>query len=129
FDNLPFLPAIEVLGEVQRDRLHSMLGRGQWREELVRRHREPDLFLVGALNIRQTEDEPDAYDSLRKIAARATSLEDNEKIYGMERAARQVDRQLAQLRASALSSDADLPAEQEEFLNGIVNAAVMPVYP
>ncbi len=129
FDNLPFLPAYEVLREVQMDRLQSTLGRGRWREELVRRHREPDLFLVGALNIRQTEDEPDAYDSLRKIAARATSLEDNEKIYGMERASRQVDRQLAQLRAEALSTDADLLREQEEFLNGIVNAAVMPVYP
>jgi predicted acylesterase/phospholipase RssA len=129
FDNLPFMPAVEVLGEVQADRLQSTLGRGRWRDELVRRHREPDLFLVGALNIRQTEDEPDAYDSLRKIAARATSLEDNEKIYGMERAYKKIDRQLGQLRAEALPADADLPQEQEEFLNSIVNAAVLPVYP
>ncbi|MGA3204805.1 MAG: patatin-like phospholipase family protein [Bryobacteraceae bacterium] len=129
FDNLPFLPAFEVLREVQMDRLQGTLGRGRWRDELVRRHREPDLFLVGALNIRQTEDEPDAYDSLRKIAARATSLEDNEKIYGMERASGQVDRQLGQLLAEALPGDAALPKEQERFLNGIVNAAVMPVYP
>ena len=129
FDNLPFMPAFEVLREVQMDRLQSTLGQGRWREELVRRHREPDLFLVGALNIRQTEDEPHAYDSLRKIAARATSLEDNEKIYGMERASRQIDRQLGQLRAEAVPGDAELPKEQEEFLNGIVNAAVMPVYP
>jgi predicted acylesterase/phospholipase RssA len=129
FDNLPFMPASEVLREVQTDRLQSTLGQGRWRDELVRRHREPDLFLVGALNIRQTEDEPDAYDSLRKIAARAISLEDNEKIYGMERAAIQIDRQLAQLRAEAGPGDATLAKEQEEYLNGIVNAAVMPVYP
>lgn len=129
FDNLPFMPAFEVLHEVQMDRLQSTLGQGRWRDELVRRHREPDLFLVGALNIRQKEDEPDAYDSLRKIAARATSLEDNEKIYGMERAAEQTDRQLSQLRAEALPGDAELPPEHETFLNGIVNAAVMPVYP
>jgi predicted acylesterase/phospholipase RssA len=129
FDNLPFMPAFEVLHEVQMDRLQGTLGRGRWRDELVRRHREPDLFLVGALNVRQTEDEPDAYDSLRKIAARATSLEDNEKIYGMERASSQTDRQLGQLRAEAVPSDAALPKEDEEFLNGIVNAAVMPVYP
>jgi hypothetical protein len=129
FDNLPFLPAFEVLREVQMDRLKATLGRGLWRDEIVRRHREPDLFLVGALNVRQTEDEPNAYDSLRKIAARATSLEDNEKIYGMERTSHQIDRQLGQLRAEALGSDAQLPKEQEEFLNGIVNAAVMPVYP
>ncbi len=129
FDNLPFMPAFEVLREVQMDHLQSTLGQGRWREELVRRHREPDLFLVGALNIRQTEDEPDAYDSLRKIATRATSLEDNEKIYGMERTAIQIDRQLGQLREEALPSDAALPKEQEEFLNGIVNGAVMPVYP
>jgi hypothetical protein len=129
FDNLPFMPAFEVLSEVQTDRLQRTLGRGRWRDELVRRHREPDLFLVGALNVRQTEDEPDAYDSLRKIAARAISLEDNEKIYGMERASGQIDRQLAQLREGALPGDAALPEGQEEFLNGIVNAAVMPVYP
>ncbi len=129
FDNLPFMPAFEVLRQVQMDRLQGTLGRGRWREELVRRYREPDLFLVGALNIRQTEDEPDAYDSLRKIAARATSLEDNEKIYGMERTARQIDRQLGQLRDEAGPDDAALPKEQEEFLNGIVNAAVMPIYP
>ena len=129
FDNLPFVPAFEVLREVQMDRLQSTLGRGRWRQELVRRHREPDLFLVGALNIRQTEDEPDAYDSLRKIAARATSLEDNEKIYGMERSSRKIDRQIAQLRAEAEPGDAALPREQEQFLNGLVNAAVMPVYP
>ena len=129
FDNLPFLPAFEVLREVQMDRLQRTLGHGRWREELVRRHREPDLFLVGALNVRQTEDEAGAYDSLRKIAARATSLEDNEKIYGMERASGQIDRQLGQLRADAAPEDAALPKEQEEFLNGIVNAAVMPIYP
>jgi len=129
FDNLPFMPAFEVLREVQMDRLQSTLGRGRWRDELVRRHREPDLFLVGALNIQQTDDEPDAYDSLRKIAARAVSLEDNEKIYGMERASNQIDRQLGQLRAEEHPDDAALPKEQEEFLNGITNAAVMPVYP
>jgi len=129
FDNLPINPAFEVLREVQADRLHSTLGRGRWRDELARRHREPDLFLVGALNIRQTEDEPDAYDSLRKIAARAISLEDNEKIYGMERAASQIDHQLGQLREEPGSGDVLLSKEQEEFLNGIVNAAVMPVYP
>jgi predicted acylesterase/phospholipase RssA len=129
FDNLPFVPAFEVLREVQMDHLQSTLGRGRWRDELVRRHREPDLFLVGALNIRQTEDELDAYDSLRKIAARAISLEDNEKIYGMERASIGVDRQLGQLREEVDAGDAGLAKEQEEFLNGIVNAAVMPVYP
>ena len=129
FDNLPFLPAFEVLREVQVDRLRPELGKGLWREELSRRHREPDLFLTGALNVRQTENPAEAYDSLRKIAARATSLEDNEKIYGMERTCRQIDRQLGRLNRQPLPSDADLPAGREEFLNGIVNAAVMPVYP
>jgi predicted acylesterase/phospholipase RssA len=129
FDNLPFMPAFEILREVQVDHFQSTLGHGLWRERLIRRHQEPDLFLVGALNIRQTQDEPDAYDSLRKIAARAVSLEDNEKIYGMERASNQIDRQLGRLRKEAEPGDAALLPEQEEFLNGIVNAAVMPVYP
>lgn len=129
FDNLPFLPAFEVLREVQADRLQSTRGRGLWREELVRRHRQPDLFLTGALNVRQTDDPAEAYDSLRKIAARATSLEDNEKIYGMERTCRQIDRQLGRLSPAPRPGDADLNADQEEYLNGIVNAAVLPVYP
>lgn len=129
FDNLPFLPAFEVLREVQADRLQSTLGKGRWREELARRHREPDLFLTGALNVRQRDDEPDAYDSLRKIAARATSLEDNEKIYGMERTCRQIDKQLGRVSAESRPGDANVPADREQFLNGIVNAAVLPVYP
>lgn len=129
FDNLPFLPAFEVLREVQTDRLQAALGKGRWREELVRRHRAPDLFLTGALNVRQTDDPAEAYDSLSKIAARATSLEDNEKIYGMERTCRQIDRQLGKLSAEPRPGDAALPAGQEGFLNGIVNAAVLPIYP
>jgi predicted acylesterase/phospholipase RssA len=129
FDNLPFIPALEVLREVQMDRLQSTLGQGRWREELTRRRREPDLFLVGALNIRQTNDDAEDYDSLRRIAERAVSLEDNEKIYGMERACAGIDRQLGQLRREPEPEDASLPKEQEEFLSGIVNAAVMPVYP
>ena len=129
FDNLPFMPAFEILSEVQADRLQSTLGTGRWREELVRRHREPDLFLVGALNIRQTDDESDAYESLRKIAARAVALEDNEKIYGMERACGQIDRQLGRIGTESSPDDSTIAAGQEKFLNGIVNAAVMPIYP
>jgi len=122
FDNLPFLPAFEILREVQLDHWKP----GRWREDLVRRYREPDLFLTGALNVRQTNDDED-YDSLRKIAARATSLEDNEKIYGMERTCRQIDRQLS--RISTQPSHGAPSRETERFLAGIVNAAVMPVFP
>jgi hypothetical protein len=122
FDNLPFLPAFEILREVQLDHWRP----GRWREDLVQRYREPDLFLTGALNVRQTNDDGD-YDSLSKIAARATSLEDNEKIYGMERTCRQIDRQLS--RVSTQPSQSAPTRETERFLAGIVNAAVMPVFP
>jgi hypothetical protein len=129
FDNLPALPAFEVLAEVQRDRLRATLGQGKWREELLRRHREPDLILVGSLNVRQKPNLCVKYSSMLKAYGRAGSLADNEKIYGLERAGIKVDRMLNQVGEEPKPTDVAVPGPTEDFLNGVVNAAILPVYP
>jgi predicted acylesterase/phospholipase RssA len=146
FDNLPAIPAYEALGEVQKDHLQSGLGQGNWRTELRRRHREPDLILVGSLNIRQNigirqnvalPDSPkgsgrafeaERYDSMVKAATRATRLADNEKIHALERVAMKIDRMLSRVEKGG-AGDENIAPKTEEFLNSIVNAAVLPVYP
>jgi predicted acylesterase/phospholipase RssA len=129
FDNLPALPAFEVLAEVQRDRLRPTLGHGKWRDELERRYREPDLILVGSLNVRQNPGLGHEYGSMLTASARATSLADNEKIHGLERASIKIDKILKDVRRRPKGAHVTVPAKTEEFLNGIVNAAVLPVYP
>ena len=142
FDNLPAMSVFEILSEVQKDRLHDMLGQGNWRTELARRHREPDLFIVGSLNTEKTtradKGPNDVRDeSINEIRKRATRLADNEKIYGLERAARRVDRQLSQVLpndgAECIEEDKHIDTDgegtRERVLNGIVNAAILPVFP
>ena len=129
FDNLPALPAFEVLAEVQRDRLRPTLGHGLWRDELERRHRDPDLILVGSLNVRQKPNLNHQYGSMLKASARARSLADNEKIHGLERASIKIDKILKDVHSRPKGAHRTVPAKTEEFLNGIVNAGVLPVYP
>ena len=50
---IPFIPAIQILRDVRQKKLECTLGQGKWREELLRRHRSPDLFVVGALDAKQ----------------------------------------------------------------------------
>jgi predicted acylesterase/phospholipase RssA len=80
FDNLPFIPAMQILRDVRQKKLDSALGEGNWREKLLRHHRSPDLFLVGALDVKQQPDSQQTYDALTDIWNRAGSLGDNEKI-------------------------------------------------
>lgn len=131
FDNLPGLSALEILSEIQQDRLTDTIGEGRWRQELVRRFQEPDLIIVGSLNVKQPLGLNESYDSVLKSASRSKRLADNEKILGMQRAARKIDRQLGQVAAQPAVGDKDkrIPRQSEEFLNGIVNAAILAVYP
>ncbi len=159
FDNLPAMSAFQVLREVQKDHLRGEIGHGRWRDALVRRHQKPDLFIVGSLNTQlldglwQEDENPDTakqekhpngarheqtpvlYDSILKSAARARCLANNEKIYGLVRASEKVDRQLSQVESAAKvgkerrTKDQAIDPNQETFLNGIVNAAILPIYP
>src|SRR5205823_4300404 len=128
FDNLPFIPAIQILRDVRQKKLECTLGQGKWREELLRRHRSPDLFVVGALDAKQEPgDLNQPYDVLTDIWSRAGSLGDNEKIYGFEHSARKIDRQLAALERAAPAEP--ISEEAERYLNGVVNTAILPIYP
>lgn len=135
FDNLPALPAFEALAEVQKDRLRTELGKGKWREELLRRHDQPDLVLVGSLNVRQESNIGTNYSSMIKAASRAGRLADNEKIHGLERAALKFDRMLKLVDRKPQPGDRYQPADDperataEHCLNGLVNGALLPIYP
>jgi hypothetical protein len=138
FDNLPAMSAFEILSEVQSDRLDDALGQGNWRNELIGRHRHPDLFIVGSLNKEQTtradKDPRDVRtEPINELWKRAKRLADNEKIYGLERTAQKVDRQLCQILPDCIEQDKHIDTggegTRERVLNGIVNAAILPVFP
>ena len=124
FDNLPFVPALQVLGHIQADHARSFPGLS-WQTLLRKRYDHPDLFLVGALNERVESDADPAYDTLLKVHNRASRLSNNEKIFGYVRSSRKIDRQIDRL----LQSEPQLTASQQNLTNNIVNAAVLPVYP
>jgi predicted acylesterase/phospholipase RssA len=135
FDNLPALPAFEALAEVQKDRMFETVGQGNWRPDLVRRYQNPDLILVGSLNVRQDQELTTNYGSMLKASSRAHSLADNEKIHGLERAALKFDKMLKLVDPAPQPGDRFDPkvdkdkAEAEYCLNGLVSAAVLPIYP
>ncbi len=80
FDNLPMLPALEVLSEMQKDHLRD--ASEVWQATLKRRRNQPDLFLVGSLNTRQDAALHEQFDFVLKSWKRARVLSDNEKTYG-----------------------------------------------
>jgi hypothetical protein len=136
FDNLPFVPALSVLGGLQVN--HGKKTRHEnWLEHVQRRTEAPDLFLVGALDARQEPDPEVRYDTLDQISKRAARLEQNEKIYGFQEASRMVHRQMERLakvigKAENPDSLASLESRLEphrEFLERVVDHAVMAVYP
>jgi predicted acylesterase/phospholipase RssA len=125
FDNLPFLPAIEVLGAVQR--VYRKAKNLDSLEFLRCRHQSPDLFIAGSLNVRpERDDEADAtFDDLITIAKRAGSLQDNVKIRDFQDLANTVGGQLDLL----LSSAPEKASLDPDFIDGIVDATVLPVFP
>ena len=124
FDNLPMLPALEVLSEMQKDHLRD--SQAGWQAALRHRYHNPDLFLVGSLETKLDTKQNQKFEFVLDSWSRAKKLSDNEKIFGVERAAQKVDRQLAK----AISGPPkQVSADSEKFLNGIVNGAILPVYP
>lgn len=124
FDNLPFVPVLQLLGGIQRAYADTQLR--QWDCFLRQRWLHPDLFLVGALSERPQADLPAQYQTLLEIVGRAGRLADNEKIYAYKRSSAKIDRQLAQLQRLSIPP---LTAHQEKLLNLTVNAAVLAAFP
>jgi predicted acylesterase/phospholipase RssA len=132
FDNLPFIHAIEALGDAQL-RAKNALGKDYDRSaSLGERVKKPDLFIAGSLNARPELEELNGptspeFDTLVSIWKRATRLRDNGKIRSFENSSRTLHaqlEQLAKLHKPGLSVAAD-----PDFLDSFVNAAVMPVFP
>jgi hypothetical protein len=91
------------------------------------RYENPDLFLTGALNAspERSEDGDGPFDYFDQISSRAWSLGDNSKIHSFVGAATLVDRQLGFL----LNKQSSVAARDKDFLRGVVNAAVLPIFP
>ena len=159
FDNLPFLPAIELLAEVQRA-YHQELREAAIAakqkppspiKSLQKRHESPDLFIAGALNVPpESEEEGEGpFDDILTIARRAGSLKDNVKIRSFQDSSDLIFREVDQLLR--VSPDhprlavRDNAVEQwlkaslhhprltvphaVKVIDGIVEASVLPVYP
>ena len=128
FDNLPFLPAIEILARGQQG-YRQTHGSGETPEaSLERRLANPDLLIAGALDPR-SETDPDAretFGSIGMLHRRAASLKHNVKIREVEYAARRVNSLLLRLR---IDPPAWLQKTGPTVLDEVVNAGVLAVFP
>ena len=125
FDNLPFLPAIEILSRSQRAQREP----GVTALKLVQcRIAKPDLLIVGALDPSPATDDDASgtYDSIEAVRRRAGALSHDVKIRSFERAAHRVYSQLLRLDAAKPES---LQTTSPSPVDGIVNAGVLPVFP
>lgn len=132
FDNLPFLPAIDILSEVQRE--YRKTTAMSPRDFLARRHDSPDLFLAGSLNVNPEDDPNDdgkkdnPFDTIFAINARTKLLENNQKIRSFEWAAEAVHARLGEL-LRLLTPGAPASPGSDNLLDSIVDSAVLPVFP
>lgn len=128
FDNLPFLPAIEILSRAQRGYRGTTGAQRPPLHFLQQRLAQPDLLIAGALDPapEYADDAHGPFDSLAAIHARATSLQHNIKIRAFELASERVYSQLLRLETAWPPS---LSRSEINLIDGAVNAAVLPVFP
>jgi len=129
FDNLPFIPTIELMASVQRDYClhHQDVDSITF---LADRHRAPDLFIAGSLNVPPEHDEYHDwdFDDLITIHRRASSLQDNIKIRSFQETADSIHEEI-ELLLESLPKDQQLDEPTAKLINGIVEAAILPVFP
>jgi predicted acylesterase/phospholipase RssA len=130
FDNLPLLPALQVLAKAQ-----SAGGRSpaQALGRLEDRRRYPDLILAAALNVNPERDRSKAgeriCEDMLQIMKRARSLRDNAKLRGFERLAVRTDQLIGQIVDHFRGPGAGKLKHHFQFLEEVVDAAVLPVFP
>lgn len=136
FDNLPFLPATEILAKAQSTHIRYQRGLLPWQlqqeisiRELERRCKSPDLFIAGSLDVNlQAQDSIDnRLDDIFQIWKRASALQNNVKIKSFEQVLLGLDKQL-QLLVDQSRKQPHIKLDFD-FIDQIVNAAVLPVYP
>lgn len=136
FDNLPFLPAAEILSKVQAnaiqsEEIDSAKPKHAVSMEALRKRRErPDLFIAGSLNVnlQDQQDIGNSFQNIVEITRRASALQNNVKIKGYEQVLITLDEQLGKL-LEAYDKKPTGKGLDLDLLDGIVNAAVLPVYP
>jgi predicted acylesterase/phospholipase RssA len=135
FDNLPFLPAIQVLSWAQCGYRQSRGAQLDSRDFLRKRHERPDLMLAGALDV-LPESDPEAqgaFDTLAAICRRSGSLAHNVKIRSFEYGSEQIHKQLKVYlgqSGNGLETAVD-PGDPPgiSLADKVVDAAVLPVFP
>jgi predicted acylesterase/phospholipase RssA len=124
FDNLPFLPAIEVLGDVQsqhrrRNRPGQDLEQEGQRalEFLARRQARPDLLIAAALDADAEEKGGRDLGTLWKIQKRVQSLENNVKSKAFATSAERTGKQTQKLlKSTAFARSAKRTGTQTQKL-------------
>ncbi|HEU5453724.1 MAG TPA: patatin-like phospholipase family protein [Terriglobales bacterium] len=132
FDNLPFFPAMHVMTSVQKDFIEgnagaetSQVGFEKACQCLQQRHTCPDLLIAGSLDAEPTRD-IGRFNTTLSVSKRAKVLNANLKIRDFEFAAVRVHAQVGRLLQSNLRN---LSPANSGFLNEIIDAAVLPIFP
>ena len=128
FDNLPFLPAIEVIGRIQRERLAGACV-DEALADLEKRQANPHVFIAASLTA-----EPEAYDdeqaNLHRILRQTRDRKSQVKMMGFENSSRTIKREVGTLiQEWKLGAKGCISAADIEQLNGIVVTETLRVLP
>jgi predicted acylesterase/phospholipase RssA len=124
FDNLPFFPALEVLGAVQHG--IPFTDADDLQEKLAKRAVGPNLIISAGLNEEPAPDANVQLDTMFAIKARATTLSYQSKTDTFTKAAGKAVAMLEEISSKDLS---DLSDQQRDFLNGFVAGTVVGITP
>ena len=120
-DNLPFFPAIEILGAVQESGVAGppadVLSR------LEHRTKQRDVIIAAGLDA--LPEDPSSYDTLIKIRNRAKSLSVTSKVDTFLSGCKSTKRALEDI----VRNCKEVGEKDAEFLDGVVSAAILRIYP
>ena len=120
-DNLPFFPAIEILGAVQAAEADkdpaAVLSR------LETRTRKRDVFIAAGLDA--LPETSSSYDTLFKIHSRAKSLSVTSKVDTFLSGCKSTQKALEDI----VRNSKGVGEEDARFLDGVVSAAILRIYP
>lgn len=129
FDNLPFVPTIELLANVQC--AHSIEQKLDPIKFLEKRHQAPDLFIAGSLNVPPEWEAADGetYEDILSTVQRAASLKDNLKIRAFIEASGLITEEVELILKYVPPSELSPGSRARRILDGLVETAILPVFP